>query len=116
MAFDQFKETIVEADEDVRSYLKHSEGYLELKVFKILMRLVTTFFQTALVGSMLLLALFIMSITLSYGIGQALGNTWHGFAIVSLFFMLLALFFYVLRKQINKPIIRFFSTHYFDKL
>jgi sterol desaturase/sphingolipid hydroxylase (fatty acid hydroxylase superfamily) len=116
MAFDQFTETIVETDEDARSYLKHSEAYLELKVFKILMRLVTTFFQTVLVGSMLLLALFIISIAFSYGIGQALGNTWYGFAIVSVFFMLLALLFYVLRKQINKPIIRFFSTHYFNTL
>lgn len=116
MAFDQFKETIAEVDEDVRSYLKHSEAHLELKVFKILMRLVTAFFQTAVVGAMLLLALFVLSMALSYGIGEALGNIWYGFAIVSVCFMLLALLFYVLRKHTNKPIIRFFSTHYFDKL
>jgi len=116
MAFDQFKETIAEANVDIRSYLEYSETYIQLKVFKILMRLVTTFFQTALVGSMLLLALFVMSIAISYAIGQALGNTWYGFVIVSVFFMILALLSYVLRKKINKPIIRFFSTHYFDKL
>ena len=116
MAFNQFKETIAEADEDMQLYLKHSEAYLQLKVFKILMRLVTTFFQTALVGSMLLLALFVLSIAVSYGLGQTLGNTWYGFAIVSAFFMLLALLIYLLRKKINKPILRFFSQWYFDKL
>lgn len=116
MAFDQFKETIAEVDKDVSSYLKLSEVQLELKVFKILMRLVTTIFQTILVGSMLLLALFVMSMALSYGIGQALGNIWQGFLIVSVFFMFLAVVFFVLRKQINKPIIKYFSTHYFDKL
>lgn len=115
MAFNQLKETVTEVDADVRSYLKHSESYLELKVFKILMRLVTTFFQTALVGSMLLLALFVMSIAVSYALGQALGNTWYGFAIVSIFFMFLALLIYIFRKTINKPILRFFSSHYFDR-
>ena len=116
MAFDQFKETIADADADMLLYLKHSEAYLQLKVFKILMRLVTTFFQTALVGSMLLLALFLMSIAVSYALGGALGNTWYGFAVVSAFFMLLAILIYVLRKKINKPILRFFSLYYFDKL
>ena len=116
MAFSQFKETIAETDANMQLYLKYSEGYLQLKIFKILMRLVTTFFQTALVGSMLLLALFILSITVSYGLGQALGNIWFGFAIVGAFFMLLALSFYLLRKKINRPILRFFSLHYFDKL
>jgi hypothetical protein len=114
MAFHQFKETIAEVDVDVRSYLKHSEAHLELKVFKILMRLVTAFFQTLLVGFLLLLALFIMSMALSYGIGQVLGSTWLGFVIVSVFFMLLALLSYVHRKHINKPVIRFFSKYYFD--
>ena len=115
MAFDQFKETIVEADTDARSYLKYSESYLELKVFKILMRLVTIFFQTALVGSMLLLALFVMSIAVSYALGQVLGNTWYGFAIVSAFFMLLALLMYALRKKINKPNYLVFSIYYFNR-
>lgn len=116
MAFEQFKETIVDANADVHLYLKHSEAYFQLKVFKILMRLVTTFFQTALVGSMLLLALFVMSIAVSYALGQALGDTWYGFAIVSVFFMFLAFLIYVLRKKINKPVLQFFSIYYFDKL
>lgn len=116
MAFDKFKDTFTETDYDVRSYLKHSEAYIQLKVFKILMRLVTTFFQTLLVGFMLLLALFILALGASYGIGQILGNIWYGFVIVGVFFMFLALLFYVLRKSINKPIIKFFSTYYFDKL
>ncbi len=116
MAFNEFKDTLAEADYDIRSYLKHSEAYLELKVFKVLMRLVTAFVQTALVGSILLLALFVFAFAASYGIGQALGNTWNGFAVVGLFFLFSALFCYLFRKKINKPLLRFFSKHYFDKL
>lgn len=115
MAFTKLKDTLAEADLDVRSYLKHSEEYLQLKVFKVLMRLVTAFVQTALVGSMLLLALFIFALAASYGIGQAMGNTWYGFVVVGLFFVLFALFCYLLRKKINKPLLSFFSKHYFDR-
>jgi cbb3-type cytochrome oxidase subunit 1 len=116
MAFNELKNTLAEADYDIRSYLKHSEAYLELKVFKVLMRMVTAFVQTALVCSMLLLALFVFALAASYGIGQVLGNTWYGFAVVGLFFVLSALFCYLLRKKINKPLLRFFSILYFDKL
>jgi len=116
MAFDKFKNTLLETDTDIRSYLKHSEAYLQLKVFKVLMRLVTAFVQVLLVGSMLLLALFVLSVGASYAIGQLLHNIWYGFALVGVFFIFLALLFYLLRKRINKPIIKFFSTHYFDKL
>lgn len=114
MAFDKFKNTLTETDYDVSSYLKHSEAYLKLKVFKILMRLVTSFFQTLLIGFMLLLALFILALGAAYGIGQLLGNIWYGFTTVGVFFMFIAFLFYLLRKHINKPVITFFSTYYFD--
>jgi len=116
MAFDKFKDALIETDTDIRSYLKNSEGYLQLKVFKVLMRLVTAFVQGLLVGSMLLLALFVLALGASYAIGELLDNIWYGFAIVGVFFIFLALLFYLLRKHINKPIITFFSTYYFDKL
>lgn len=116
MDFDNFKDTLAETDSDIRSYLKNSEAYLQLKVFKVLMRLVTAFVQVFLVGSMLLLALFVVALGVSYGIGQLLDNIWYGFAIVGAVFIFLALLSYLLRKQINKPIISFFSRHYFDKL
>jgi hypothetical protein len=48
---------------------------------------------------MLLLALFVMSIAVSYALRQALGNTWKGFAIVSAFFILLALLMYYVGKK-----------------
>lgn len=116
MAFDKIKDTLTETDYDIRSYLKHSEAYIQLKVFKILMRLVTASVQTLLVGFMLLLALFILALGASYGIGQLLDNIWYGFAIVGAFFMFIALLLYLFRNRINKPIIKFFSKHYFDKL
>lgn len=45
--FNEFNDTLAQADYDIRSYLEHTEAYLELKV---LMRLVTAFDQTAWVN------------------------------------------------------------------
>ena len=116
MAFEQLKDTLYEVDTDIRSYLKNTEAHLQLRVFKILMKLITSLLQAALVGSVLLLALLIMSLAISYAVGEVLGNILYGFAMVSIFFMLFALLIYIFRKQINKPIIRFFSTIYFEEL
>lgn len=104
----------MEADADIKSYLEHSEEYLKLKVFKLLMVTVTTFTHTLLLGALALLALFVLSIAASIGIGQALGNPSYGYGIVGLVYIVAGLLCYVFRDKINRPILRRFSKHYFD--
>jgi uncharacterized membrane protein YdbT with pleckstrin-like domain len=115
MAFNELKQNIKEADDIIHSYLKNSESYVYLKSFKIVMMLVTSIAQTVLVGALMLLALLILALAASFGLGQLLENTFLGFVIVGVFVLIITMFVYVFRKQINKPIIRKFSKTFFDK-
>ncbi|MBT8245737.1 MAG: hypothetical protein HKP48_07860 [Winogradskyella sp.] len=115
MAFDELKQNLKEADKDIHSYVKNSESYIYLKSFKMAMLFVTAVAQTVLVGALVLLALFILAMAASFGLGVLLNNTFYGFLIVGGCIVLATLIVYALRRQINKPIIRKFSENFFDK-
>ena len=108
------KMDLMEADADVRSYLENSEEYIRLKIFKVLMGLITSGAQIMLVGSVLLLALFILSFAASFAIGNALESDYYGFIIIGVFYLVIAILCYVLRDRINGPLLRKFSKQYFD--
>ena len=42
MAFEELKENLSGADNDVRSFIEHNKEYYKLLVFKILMQVITT--------------------------------------------------------------------------
>ncbi len=115
MAFEELKQDLWEAQENVQSYLENSEKYIYLKGFKISMTLVTAFAQILLIGAIALLALFILALAASFGLGQLLDNSFYGFLIVGVFVIIVLIIAYALRNKINKPIIRKFSKSYFDK-
>lgn len=116
MAFKELKQDLWEAQDNVQSYLENSEKYVYLKSFKISMALVTEFAQIILVGALALLTLFILALGASFGLGQLLDNTFYGFLIVGAFILVVTIIAYLLRKKLNKPIIRKFSKSYFDRL
>ncbi len=115
MAFKELKQDLWAAQDNVQSYFENSEEYIYLKGFKVSMTLVTAFAQTLLVGALGLLALFVLSLAASFGLGQLLDNTFYGFLIIGMFALIIVIVAYVLRKKINKPILRKFSKSYFDK-
>lgn len=114
MAFDELKQDLTAAEADVRSYLENSEEYLKLKIFKVLMGMITATAQLLLVGALSLLALFVLSFAAAYAIGHELQNDTLGFVIVGMFYALIALLCYFLRDRLNKPLLRKFSKNYFD--
>ncbi len=114
MAFDELKKDLMEADADVRSYLENSEEYLKLRIFKIFMHALTASTQALLVGAVALLALFLLSMAVSFGIGQWLNNTFYGFLIVGGCYSMVGIICYLLRDRLNGPLIRRFSSYYFD--
>ncbi|MGB5462032.1 MAG: hypothetical protein WBM92_01580 [Aureibaculum sp.] len=75
----------------------------------------TTFAKILLIGSILFLALLLFSLAVSYGIGQALDNTFYGFLIVGVFYLVLCFIAYLLRDKLDKPIIKMFSKYYYDE-
>jgi len=116
MAFTELKNDILDANTNIRSYVKNSDEYIRLKIFKVLMRSITSFAQILLVGSILLISLLFLSIAASILIGEAINNVLYGFLIVGLFYMFIGIICYFMRAKLNKPLIRRFSQYYFDEL
>ncbi|PIF00190.1 MAG: hypothetical protein CR994_06910 [Maribacter sp.] len=114
MAFDELKRDLKGADSDIRSYLENSEKYFKLRIFKVLMQVVTSFVHIIVVGAIAFLAVFLLSLALAYGIGSALGNMYYGFAIVGGGYVILAMIYHVFRQRFNRPLLRKFSKYYFE--
>ncbi|NAS13732.1 hypothetical protein [Poritiphilus flavus] len=114
MVLDELKKDLTAADADLRSYFENSEEYLKLRVFKVLMRAITSGAKVLLVGSVALLTLFLLSLATSFGIGQLLNNTFYGFLITGGFFILVTAVCYYFRNRVNGPLLRRFSSYYFD--
>ena len=116
MAFEELKKDFLDADANIRSYAKNSDEYVRLKIFKILMRSITSFAQILVVGSVFLIAILLLSLAVSYSIGQAMDNFYYGFLIVGLCYVVFGIICYVFREKFNKPLIRRFSKYYFEEI
>ena len=114
MALEDIKESFTEIDSDVRSYLENTGEYYKLQVFKITMRSITTFAKVLMVGSIALLALFMLSFAAAYGIGIWLEDTFLGFLFVGLFYVVIGAIFFLYRHKLDKPMLKKFSEYYFD--
>ena len=114
MAFEDLKRDLTETDADVRSYLRNSEEYYKLKIFRVLMGMVTISIQLILVGAIALLALLMLSLAVSLVIGEVLNSFHYGFVIVGMVYVFIAVICYLLRDRLNGPLLRKFSKHYFD--
>lgn len=116
MAFEELKNDLLGADVNIRSYVKNSDEYIRLKIFKVLLKSITSFLQILLVGSILLIAFLFLSLAASILIGQVMDNLFYGFLIVGVCYLIIGGLCYFLRDKLNKPLIRRFSNYYFDEL
>ncbi|NNE77515.1 MAG: hypothetical protein HKN31_10640 [Pricia sp.] len=115
MALVELKKDLTEASADVRSYLENSEEYLELKVFKVLMQFLVSSLHTGLVSLGAIFMLFFLSIGVALALCEALDSYYLGFIMVGGFYVLITIVIYMFRKKFNGPILRKFSTLYFDE-
>jgi hypothetical protein len=114
MAFDELKRDLTEAEADVRSYLQNSEEYVKLKIFKVLMELVTIFAQALLIGALALLALVLLSWAAANALNEVMASDYLGYLIVGMGYIVIAAVSYSFRDRLNGPLLRTFSKHYFD--
>lgn len=114
MAFDELKQDLMEANADIKSYLEYSEEYLKLKVFKWLMVTLTSSAKMLLVVAVAMLALLFLSTAASLALGAAMQNTIYGFLLVGLFYVILTGLLLLLRKRLDRPILKKFSKHFFE--
>ena len=114
MVFETLKKGLMDADADMRSYIDASEDYYKLKIFKVVVKSITSIAQVFLIAFFLMLALFLFSFGISIALNKALNSYYIGFIIVGLFYLITVVLCYVFRDYLHKPVIRNFSKHYFN--
>lgn len=104
----------METVEEVQNYVESSADYLRLKMFRTLMRLLTSLAKTAVVGVLIFLALVFLSVAAAMALGSRLQDDLLGFAYIGVFYILTALIAYLRRRRIEKKVLNAFSDLYFD--
>lgn len=114
MAFEEFKQDLMGAEADMRSYMENSDEYLKLKVFKVVMHHVTGISQFLLIGIGFVFALLFLSFAASLALSEALDSYVVGFIIIGSFYVLVGILLYIFRERLNAPVLKKFSKYYFD--
>ncbi|MFM1878116.1 MAG: hypothetical protein RLZZ241_982 [Bacteroidota bacterium] len=107
------KEALNQAIGEVQEYLETSKDYLKLQAFKMAMLLVTSLAKFLLLGVLILISLLFLSYAAAQELGSSLGNVGLGFLILGGFYTLVAFVVFLMRKRIEKPLLRHFSQLYF---
>lgn len=115
MAFEEIKEQFLEAEQSTKSYVKHSIDFYRLKSFKSMMKGITMAAKIFLVGSMVILALLFLSISLAFWMGGYYESTTQGFLMVGLIYVLFGIVLFLIRKKLERPLLRRFSEFYFEE-
>lgn len=115
MAFEEIKEQFLEAEQSTKSYVKHSIDFYRLKSFKSMMKGITMAAKIFMVGSMVILALLFLSISLGYWFGSYFESIAQGFLLVGLMYVLLGIVLFLIRKKLERPVLKKFSEFYFDE-
>lgn len=115
MAFEKLKENVLDTDVNIHAYIKSNEDYFKLKIFKVLMLGVTYITKVIVIGALACIMLLILSFAVAFRLAQILDDTFYGFLIVGLFYVLVIMVVYFLRDKFNGPLLRRFSNYYFIK-
>ncbi len=113
MAAPVLKEPVLKAVGEVQTYVESSTDYLRLQTFKTLMRLLTSLAKSAVVGVLFVLALVFLSVAGSLALGAWLEDYARAFLSVGSFYVLAGGVSYLLRRRLEKRILRSFSDLYY---
>lgn len=115
MALDQLKEHLSELDNHVQAYVEDSMEYIELKGFKYSMVLITYIIKVLILSIFISLAFLMLSFFAANYLSDQMGYGIYGYLILGVFYVLAGVVFYLLRNKLNRPLLRIFSTYYFNK-
>jgi hypothetical protein len=97
----------------VEALLENQASYYKLWSFKVGMKSLTLLIQMTLFTLFGLMALLFLSTAAAFALGDVLGSTTQGFLVIGGFYVVLLIAAYLLREQINRPILRRFSDIFF---
>src|SRR6056297_700944 len=106
MAFEDIKEQIDHVEEGVRSYVKNSLDFYRLQSFRSMMKGITMATKALLIGGVAFIALLFLSLSAAFWFGTMLDNTAEGFLIVGGIYVLVGIIFFIIRRKIEKPLLK----------
>ena len=114
MAAPVLQEPLLKAVGEVQNYVESSTDYLRLQMFRTLMRLLTSFAKSMVLGVLAFLALLFFSVAAALALGTWLQDDLLAFVCVGVFYMVVGVGAYLLRRRIERRILRSFSDLYYD--
>lgn len=112
--FESINESTTNAIKFGENYIKSTEEYLKLKIFQQLSLSFSTLIKAAIVGGFIFIGLIFLAIASAIALGNLLENIPLGILIVGIILLLFALIAFILRKKIDKAVIKKISKSFFD--
>lgn len=114
MAAPVLQEPLLKAVGEVQNYVESSTDYLRLQMFRTLMRLLTSLAKSVVVGVLAFLSLLFLSLAVALALGSWLQDDLLAFVCVGVFYLLAGGVAYLMRRRIERRILRSFSDLYYD--
>jgi NADH:ubiquinone oxidoreductase subunit 6 (subunit J) len=111
--FEPINQQTKEAVKSGEKFLKYSEEYFNLKIFRQVSFSISMILKVLAIGVLILIAIIFLAISGAIALGDQLNSLPLGIVIVGVGFLLLAGLVYLFRKKIDKKIIRVISESYF---
>ncbi|MBQ4820540.1 hypothetical protein [Aquimarina sp. MMG016] len=111
---DALNETSNKAYDSGETYIKTSQEYYKLKAFQQLARAFSFLSKLAIIGGLLFLGLIFLTVAGAIWLGQTIGSTSLACLLMSVMLFICTIIGYLLRKQIDKNIIKKMSKEFFD--
>jgi hypothetical protein len=104
-----------ETKEELEAYLQNRLLLIKLKTADKTAHLIAKLFVIFILGALAALVLFFLSIMAGYYFSNLTGSLFSGFAIVTGFYLILFLAFFLTRNAISNSIINTIIQVFFDK-
>ncbi|WP_378175472.1 hypothetical protein [Aquimarina sp. SS2-1] len=112
--FEALNETSNKAQDSGEAYIKASQEYYKLKAFQQLAKLLSFFSKFAVIGGLFFMGIIFLTVSGTIWLGNFLGSTALACLLVGTLFLLFTGIAYLLRKIIDRKIIRKMSKDFFD--
>ncbi|WP_405608090.1 hypothetical protein [Polaribacter sp. Asnod1-A03] len=111
---DTINKTTNRGSESSKKYLETFYEHGKLKIFQLVTVSLSSIVKVFLIGWFIFIGLIFLAFASAIFLGNYLNNISLGYLIVALFFLIISLLIFSLRKRIDKKIIRKMSDMFFE--
>lgn len=112
--FDSINKSASTVLDNSKTYVEVSEKYFKLKIFQQLTRTFSYLSKLAIIGSLLLLAFIFLLVASVLWLGEILDSYSLSCFFVAIFLFVMTGMSYLLRKSIDKKVIKKIGKEFFD--